>query len=428
MRASTDHGETWSDETRIDDLGYAATTDVILDLADGTLLLAVYGRTNATDTYDSAYVARSSDRGATWTLTRIKDGVADGRAYQEPVLAALNGAVIAAFRWGTIDSIGTATSTDHGATWTAAGARFGGTGKPHAFWVDDRQLACIYRELGTGHARIRTSTDGGVTWTPARMVHPNCYPGGWMLYSSNAPLADGQHLVAFAEERTSPGVSPGTARLFLAAAAAPGAGTPFGAIPDLHTDVAAGLEEVVLATRFDQLDGPAADPWTGVVNNGGSTALSVVDGTLRPSAQGVFTIARVFAAGVTDVDIEADLLTAAGAGSAAGIVFRQVSAGTFLVFVAENSVCRLYKYASGGATLLATSAAMSHQFDVWNRLRVVARGANVGGFYNGQLMVAATLSAADVTAYGGGQWHGVKLIPAAGGAGAHRCRRFVLRG
>lgn len=427
VRTSTDHGETWSDEARIDDLAVAATTDVILDLEDGTLLLGIYGRGASTETSDSAFVARSSDRGATWTLTRIKDGPADGRAYQEPVLAVNGLTVVAAFRWGSIQSVGTAVSTDGGWTWGAGAARFAGTGKPHVFWLDTWTLACIYRELGTGHARIRSSRDLGATWTPPRMVHPTYYPGGWMLYSSSTPIGGGQQLIAFAEERTSPGASPGTSRLFLAAADAAGTVTPFGAVPDSLTDIAAGLEELMFATRFEQPDGPAADPWSGVVNNGGATALDVVDGTLRPTAQGAFTIARVFAAGATDVDIEADLLTAAGAGSAAGIVFRQTAPGTFLVFVAEGTVCRLYRYASGTATLLATSAPMAHQFDAWNRLRVVARGTNVAGFYNGQLMVAATLSTADAAAYAGGQWHGLKLLPQAGGPGAHRCRRFVLR-
>lgn len=425
LRTSTDDGATWSSETRVDpNLPYAATTDVVVESGDGTLFLAFYGR-QAGETFDSVWLARSADDGATWTSTRLANGQTTGLHFDEPVLAYRGESAVIAYRYGGIQSVGTMVSTDGMATWSAGVERFPGTGKPHVFWLDDQTLVCIYRQLSTGHAVMRYSRTVGATWSPCRLVDPVMYPGGWMLYASSCDLGDGQALVAFAQERGAPSTSPGTSRIYFTCVAAAGTETWFGPVLDDLADAAAG--QLIYATQFEQADGPAADPWTGAVCNGAPTTVNVVDGELRPGSQGVFTIARVYAAGVVDVDIEADLLNAAGSGSASGIVFRQTASGTFLVFVAESGVCRLYRYASGSPTLLATSVAMVHQFDEWNRLRVVARGGNVYGFYNGQLMVAATLSAADVAAYGGGQWHGVKLIPTAGGAGAHRCRRFVLR-
>jgi ketosteroid isomerase-like protein len=427
LRTSSDGGTSWSDETRVDPgLPYAATTDVVVETADGALLLAFYGR-RAGDTSDSVWLARSRDRGATWCSARLADGQAPSLHFNEPVVAyRSDGTAVIAYRYGGSQSVGTMTSTDHGITWSTGAERFPGTGKAHVFWLNPGTLVCVYRQLSTGHAVMRYSRTAGATWSPARLVDPVMYPGGWMLYASSCDLGGGQQLVAFAQERGTPSASPGTSRIYLAVVGPAGQATPYGALPDDLEDAVAG--ELVFATRFEQPDGPAADPWTAVVNNGGATPLAVVEGTLRPSIQGAFTIARVFAAGATDVDIEADLLNAAGSGSAAGIVFRQTAPGTFLVFVAENTQCRLYRYASGAPTLLVTSGPITHQYDVWNRLRVVARGANLYGYYNGQLMVTATLSAADAATYAAGQWHGLKLIPQAGGASAHRCRRFVLRG
>jgi hypothetical protein len=429
FKTSTDQGATWSAETRVDALGVAATTDVIIEQADGSLLLAFYGRASTSDAYDSVYTARSTNGGTTWTVTQRKNGITDSRHYQEPVLAVSGATAVMTFRWGNTQSIGTMVSTDYGLTWSTPTERFPGTGKPHSFWANEKTVACIYRELSTGHAKIRTTRDNGTTWTPARMVHPTYYPSGWMLYSSSTPITPYQHIVAFAEERTAPDVTPGTSRIFLTGATEAGGVTPFGVVHNETQNTAERLEEIQFATRFEQTDGAPDEPWSAVVHNGASATPNVADGQLSPGSLSVNTLARVYVNQLNDIEAEADIYTATGSGSSIGLVFRMVSAGTYLLAASEDANFRLYGYSGGsliGGTFLA-SAANVHPYDRWNKFKVIARGARIYCYFNDVLIINFGLAAGDQTTFSTGYYHGVKLNSQAGAANNHKCRRFVVR-
>lgn len=81
LRTSTDHGATWSGETRIDNQPYAAICAPAVH-HDGKLWVTYYGRQPG-DTRDSVYAAHSTNNGATWTTLRVANGQADGRDYQD---------------------------------------------------------------------------------------------------------------------------------------------------------------------------------------------------------------------------------------------------------------------------------------------------------------------------------------------------------
>lgn len=427
FKTSTNGGASWSSETRIDsNLPYAATTDVIVERpSDGALFLAYYGRSGS-ETFDSVWIAKSTNGGSSWTSTRLANGQTASLHFDEPVIALNGTTAVMTFRYGGIQSIGTMLSTNTMETWGAATERFAGTGKAHSFYVNSNTLACIYRELSTGNAVMRYSKDNGVTWYPSRLVDPTMYPGGWMLYASSTQIASGVHFVAFAQERGDPGASPGTSRIFFTCVGEAGSFTPLGTIPGDLVDSGTDLGDVLFSTRFEQTDGAVASPWSTVIMNGAATTSNVANGTLSPSTVNVFTIPRVYLAGSPDVEIEADIFTTSGTGSAAGIVFRMVDAGNFLVFVLEDANARLYKYASGAATLL-TGTTLANQYNSWATFKVHARGNNIYCFYNGWQIVQSTLSAGDQTTYGSASYHGLKLFPNSGSATNHRCRRFVIR-
>jgi hypothetical protein len=426
FKTSTNGGTTWSAETRIDSsLPYAATTDVIVEASDGTLYLAYYGRSGS-ETFDSVWIAKSTNGGTSWTSTRLANGQTASLHFDEPVIALTGTTAVMTYRYGGQQSIGVMTSTNEMSTWSAGVEKFPGTGKAHSFFIGTTTLACIYRELGTGNAVMRYSKDNGATWYPPKLVDPTMYPGGWMLYSSSAKIADGVHLVAFAQERGDPGASPGTSRIYFTCVGHAGVATPLGAIPGDLVDAGTDLGDVLFATRFEQPDGTVEDPWSTVIMNGAATTSVVTNGALAPSAVNTFTIPRVYLAGTPDVEIEADIFTTAGTGSAAGIVFRMVDAGNFLVFVLEDANARLYKYAAGAATLL-TGTAFTNQFNQWATFKVHARANSIYCYYNGWQIVQHTLSAGDQTTYGSASYHGLKLFPSSGSASNHRCRRFVIR-
>lgn len=427
FRTSLDGGTSWSAETRIDStLPYAATTDVIIELDNGDLVMAYYGRSGA-ETFDSCWIARSTNGGTSWSSTRIANGQTASLHFDEPVIARRGTTGLITYRYGGIQSIGTMQSTDNLVTWSAGVERFPGTGKAHSFWIDSTTVACIFRRISNGDAVIRYSRDMGATWSPTRLVDPVYYPSGWMLYSASTEITPGVHFVAFAQERGDAGASPGTSRIYFTAAALGGTQTPFG-LTMRQVDVTADARsELLFSTSFEQPDGALHEPWSAVINNGAATTAVVADGAMSPGTLNNFTIVRTYLRGVADCDISADILTATGSGSAAGIVFRQTANGTFLVFVAEGAITRLYAYAAGTPTLLASSAAMTTQFDVYNRYRVIARGNNVWCFYNDWQMINHVLSAGNQTTYGGGNYHGVKLFPTAGANTSHKCRGFSVR-
>lgn len=427
FKTSTDGGTSWSAETRIDtSLPYAATTDVIRQLANGDMVMAYYGRSGA-ETFDSIWIAKSTNGGTSWTSTRLANGQTASLHFDEPVIAINGTTAVITGRYGGIQSIGTTVSTNSTSSWGTFTERFPGTGKPHLFWLNSTTLVCIYRELSTGHAKMRSSVNNGAAWSPPRLVDPTMWPSGWMLYASSTRLAPGLEYVAFAQERGDAGASPGASRLYLSACTEAGGITPLGAIDGEMQGVVDNTVDVVYSTLFEQADGTPPDIWSAVINNSSATSLNVANGELSATAVAAgaaFPIARIYCAGLSDVEIEIDIYNlSSGTGSGSGIMTGMTAAGTFLVFVIENAIARLYQYTTGTATLLASSAAITHQFGRYNKLKLIRRGDSLFGFYNDWPVVNyfGTLTTWN------GNYHGIKFN-ATTSAANHKVRRFSIKG
>lgn len=122
---SEDGGSTWSTpvkvETKLDgQSGWAATSDKILELDNGDLLIPLYG-TTPNDNDERATVVRSTDGGQTWKMENEVEIAHDSDIeFQEPALVNLgNGHVAMMIRTaGGHDFAYKAQSYDNGRTWT----------------------------------------------------------------------------------------------------------------------------------------------------------------------------------------------------------------------------------------------------------------------------------------------------------------------
>ena len=107
LRVSTDQGQTWGPEVRMDTLPYAAICAPLVELGTGDLLGFLYGHSGS-ETQDSVWLVRSSDQGQTWQApVRLVNGVTDARNYQEPWAVQRGDQLVVLFRWGSGDGIGT---------------------------------------------------------------------------------------------------------------------------------------------------------------------------------------------------------------------------------------------------------------------------------------------------------------------------------
>ncbi len=186
---------------------WEATSDEILELADGTLLLPIYGR-KAGDTLERAAVAFSSDGGRTWnaretsTIAYDTEGKID---FQEPALALLpNGTILCSLRttnagYHAYESC----STDGGKTWSkpidtglrghAAGLLYTSSGRIfHAYrsWSEDGKVRGVAGVFGRQ----------GEKWDPAKEFDIMLV-GGDVGYPSAVELSDGSiYCVYYARE------------------------------------------------------------------------------------------------------------------------------------------------------------------------------------------------------------------------------------
>lgn len=420
FRTSMDGGTTWSAEVRVDSLPYAASSAPAFELDNGTIVVPYYGRSGA-ETWDSVWTGKSTDGGATFpTNTRVLNGQTATIHFQEPYGALKGQVVVMAFRYGNAFSIGTTVSVDNTANWTAGAARFGGSGRPTIFWANDSTLACIYRDLSTGNALIRTSRDNGTSWTPGRLVETSRNTGEYMTYAGVDRLADGSSLVVLSLQS-----SDTSARLYFTYAGEPGAMTPLGALPSQDVVEAANLDRIVFASNFDQPNGGLGYPWYVVAGS-----VTVTDGELQSASADNVPDFPVIFTGYVDMDIEADLL-ATGPGPGApqtgqGIVFRMLSSTTYLMYTIETQGAniRIYKVVSGTATQLAVTAGFNYPFHAYSRWKVTARDREIRCFFNDTIVVSHVLSAPDQATFATGKFGGIKLNSQ--GSDIHKCRRLII--
>lgn len=156
VAASEDNGKTFGKPATIGvDWQWEATSDEILQLPDGTLLLPIYGRREG-DTRDRAAVAFSTDDGKTWnkrptaTIAYDDQGVID---FQEPALALLpDGTIICSLRTTNVGYHAyESRSTDGGKTWS----------KPIDTGLRGHAANLLYHSSGTVFHTYRSWSDDG---------------------------------------------------------------------------------------------------------------------------------------------------------------------------------------------------------------------------------------------------------------------------
>lgn len=163
VRISDDGGTTWGGRVAAQSGSASFVSGPVVELADGTLLLAVYGG-------GSAVLVKSTDGGASFgdpvTIA------SSGGTWTEPYLLLLDdGTLLVGLRENSNRDIHISSSTDDGATWSTPSLKFDGWGRPSLVQFSSGMVVCQYRlNAGTTdgtteqHLMGRSSRDGGDTW------------------------------------------------------------------------------------------------------------------------------------------------------------------------------------------------------------------------------------------------------------------------
>ena len=176
---SHDGGTTWDEQPTLVDsapLPRAGTSDAVLELPDGRLLMGIYGADYGSNICRS-YVVRSTDGGHTWNepalIARNRVFGKNPVSFEEPALARLPGGRIAAMlrsgEPGKYQYLYQAISDDDGHTWTDLHETPLWGHPAHLISLGDGRLLCSYgyRRPPFG-IRACLSPDGGSTWDMAR--------------------------------------------------------------------------------------------------------------------------------------------------------------------------------------------------------------------------------------------------------------------
>jgi hypothetical protein len=418
FRTSTDGGNTWSAEVRVDNQSYAAVSAPAVELDTGTLVVPWYGKAGG-EGFDSVWTAKSTDGGVNWTNTRILNGQTSSTNFQEPWISMKPGTQIGvmAYRYNTNASIGTSTTADNTVNWSGAVARFAGTGRPTIWWANDTTVAVIYRRLTRLDAVIRLSRNNGVAFEPERLMEKAWNVGSLgMTYAAVDKLSNGATVCVFAQE-----ASTTLSRLFTTYIAEAGATTPFGVVPQENEAVSNNYDNISFVTQFDQVDGLPAYPWFNIVG-----ANTVVEGELRcGSANNVPEISAVYV-NHSDMVVEVEIACESTSTiSGAGVVFRMIDANNYLYWVYEGgNNTRIYRSDAGVLTVVKVDTPYNVQLGTFNTYRVHVRGNGIWCFLNDRFITETALPAGDFQT---GRWAGVRLNDQAAGLATHRVRRFMVR-
>jgi hypothetical protein len=185
---SDDDGDTWSAPVRLD---ATATHEYVcgapVEMPNGDVLLVSYfGNTQIAR--QSSRLWKSTDQGQTWTAVTV---IADGNDpaydfhFQEPNLLLLdNGTLLCSHRTSS-GRIRFARSTDDGATWTiSSDTSLVASGRPHMFQHDNGSVTLVCRKGAVAYA---TSWDRGETWADWAILDSSP-DGGTMVYAQTAEM------------------------------------------------------------------------------------------------------------------------------------------------------------------------------------------------------------------------------------------------
>ena len=184
---SNDYGKTWTKGCSIDYSPMVAawtwTGEQVLELDDGTLVVPVSGYFSQEEINGvglSSGVVRSSDDGATWSLSIAgRFDPNKGIYYSEPAVAKIDdGTLVAIMRTGG-SGLYRSASTDGGKTWSSPVKVLEGS---HCSVVQlgDGVLLCGYHRP----PQLALSTDGGKTWYEKMLWEIEKPKSNWGWYSS----------------------------------------------------------------------------------------------------------------------------------------------------------------------------------------------------------------------------------------------------
>lgn len=199
---SRDMGKSWDDPVDLHIPGFArglASSDAVIDLPNGDLIMAVYGE--ADDGRNGSFLIRSQDRGRTWPML-VPLAVAQAPIFEEPAIVRLSDgrllALLRADRQGR-GYVYQSISVDEGFTWsTPEQLNLWGYPADALVLADGRVLASYgYRQLPAG-VRYCVAHDD-LTWSidEERILRADGHDDGELGYPSSVELGRGEVLTVY---------------------------------------------------------------------------------------------------------------------------------------------------------------------------------------------------------------------------------------
>ncbi|MDO5553129.1 MAG: sialidase family protein [Planctomycetia bacterium] len=200
---SEDNGETWQDPIEIESpfVKLTACSSPIVQLADGDLLMPIYGREthnglkwDAPGHRDRTAIVRSKDNGKTWTDPIVIDESPE-RMNQEPSLCVLpSGRVYCMIR----NRGGMTWSDDNGKTWTPIKYLDWPLDCPYLYPITEKLIVCGMRHRDLSPSiTITVTTDGGMTWSK-----PQFMSEGEGAYPSIQRVTDDTYIYVYYRDET----------------------------------------------------------------------------------------------------------------------------------------------------------------------------------------------------------------------------------
>jgi sialidase-1 len=200
---SFDSGYTWEKElikVEAQDIKGPGTSDAVLELYDGTLVIPMYGARPGER--QRSFILKSIDKGLTWAdLCTIAFDPLGNMDFQEPALALLpSGKIVCMMRvYGVEQYLWQSESVDGGKTWTIPRKTEIWGFPAHLLVLKDGRLLCSYGYRRPPYGiRACISTDEGKTWDlKNEIIIRNDGLHGDLGYPSSIELDDGKILTVY---------------------------------------------------------------------------------------------------------------------------------------------------------------------------------------------------------------------------------------